>query len=156
MIRSDLYIQTLLFLEQYKNVNVNSHWDKFKLQFDEVSVDQQEQVIVKRGWSPWMKLVAAAVLLLVGIFSYVNFDQWMGYEVKLYGTAKQERILLPDSSVMILYAGGEAIFNKKTFNEKRVVDLKKGKAFFDVKHEVNYPFVVNLANNLCARYRNFF
>lgn len=144
MISSDLIV-----LEQYKNVDTNSQWERFKQQLDEKTIDKEElkPAPIKMIWKPWMKLVAVAVLLLIGFASYLNFDRWMGYEVRLYGAAAEERIILPDSSVMILYAGAEAVFNKRTFDQQRCVELKKGKAFFDVKHEPKSPFVVDLANN---------
>ncbi|WP_418361120.1 FecR family protein [Sphingobacterium detergens] len=144
MISSDLIV-----LEQYKNVDTNSQWERFKHQLDEKTADKEEQkpTAIKTIWKPWTKLVAAAVLLLVGFASYLNFDRWMGYEVRLYGAATQERIVLPDSSVMVLHADAEAVFNKRTFDQQRIVKLKKGKAFFDVKHERTSPFVVDLANN---------
>jgi len=144
MISSDLIV-----LEQYKNVDTNSQWERFKHQLDDKTADKEEQkpTALKTIWKPWTKLFAAAVLLLVGFASYLNFDRWMGYEVRLYGAATQERIVLPDSSVMVLHAGAEAVFNKRTFDQQRIVKLKKGKAFFDVKHERTSPFVVDLANN---------
>jgi len=139
----------LIVLEQYKNVDINSQWDRFSQRLDRVPATDEaaRPTPIKTIWKPWMKLVAAAVLLMTGFACYLNFDRWMGYEIQLYGTVGQERILLPDSSVMVLHAGAEASFNKRTFNRQRVVALKKGKAFFDVKHVRTSSFVVELADN---------
>jgi len=136
-------------LELYKNVDTNSQWNKFKLQLDKEAIVQDQEISIPIGTilQPWMKFVVAAVLLIVGFACYLNFDRWMGYEIQLYGIAGQEHILLPDSSVMVLHAGAEASFNKRTFNRQRVVALKKGKALFDVKHVRTSSFVVELANN---------
>ncbi|ULT22433.1 FecR domain-containing protein [Sphingobacterium sp. E70] len=143
MISSDLIV-----LEQYKKwmpiingKDLNNSWIK------RPQIKRNKTYSYKNDLEPWMKLVAAAVLLLIGFASYLNFDRWMGYEVRLYGSAAEEPIILPDSSVMILHAGAEAVFNKRTFDQKRFVELKKGKAFFDVKHGRTSPFVVDLANN---------
>lgn len=139
----------LIVLEHYKNVDTNSQWDRFKQRLDRAPATDEATLPtpMKAIWKPWMKLVAAAVLLMIGLACYLNFDRWMGYEVQLYGSVEQEPILLPDSSVLVLHAGAEASFNKRTFNQQRIVALKKGKAFFDVKHGRTSSFVVELAHN---------
>jgi len=139
----------IIALEHYKNVDTNSQWDKFRLQLDKTGDDQEAEIAVpiQTIWKPWMKFVAVAVLFVVGLSCYLNFDHWMGYEVRLYGSATQQPIVLPDSSVMMLHAGAEAAFNKRTFPQQRTVELKKGKALFDVKHQIGNSFVVDLENN---------
>lgn len=139
----------LIVLEHYKNVDTDSQWDRFKQGLDRVQATDEVTLPtpMKTILKPWMKLVAAAVLLMIGFACYLNFGRWMGYESHLYGTAEQERILLPDSSIMVLYAGAEAKFNTRTFNQQRIVELKKGKAFFDVRHGRISPFVVELTHN---------
>lgn len=139
----------LVALEHYKNVDTNSQWDKFKLQLDKAAnvQDQETAIPIRTIWKPWMKFAAAAVLFIVGFACYLNFDRWMGYEIRIYGSAAQQPILLPDGSVMMLHAGAEAVFNKRTFSEERIVALKKGKALFDVKHQIGNSFVVDLENN---------
>ncbi len=139
----------LIALELYKNVDTNSQWDKFKLQLDKEAIvqDQEISIPIRTILHPWMKFVAAAVLLIVGFVFYLNFDRWMDNEIRIYGSAAQQSILLPDSSVMVLHAGAEAVFNRRTFLEERIVKLKKGKALFDVKHKAGSSFVVDLENN---------
>ena len=139
----------LMVLEHYKNVDTDSQWDKFSRQLDKAGDDQLQDVAIsiKTIWKPWMKFVAAAVLFVVGFAGYLNFDRWMGYEVRLYGSETQQPIVLPDGSIMTLQAGAEAMFNKRTFPQQRTVELKKGKALFDVKHQTGNPFVVDLENN---------
>lgn len=139
----------LMVLEHYKNVDTDSQWDKFSRQLDKAGDDQLQDVAIsiKTIWKPWVKFAAAAVLLIIGTTCYLNFDRWMGYEVRLYGSAAQPYTVLPDGSIMTLQAGAEAIFNKRTFAQQRTVELKKGKALFDVKHQTGNPFVVDLENN---------
>ncbi len=139
----------LMVLEHYKNVDTDSQWDKFSRQLDKAGDDQRQDVAisVKTIWKPWMKFVAAAVLFVVGFAGYLNFDRWMGYEVRLYGSETQQPIVLPDGSIMTLQAGAEAMFNKRTFPQQRTVELKKGKALFDVKHQTGNSFVVDLEHN---------
>ncbi|GAA0881660.1 hypothetical protein GCM10009120_02560 [Sphingobacterium siyangense subsp. cladoniae] len=139
----------LIALEHYKNVDTNSQWDKFKLQLDKEAIvqDQEIAIPIRTIWRPWMKFVAAAVLLVVGFACYLNFDRWMDNEIRIYGSAAQQPILLPDSSIVILHAGAEALFNRRTFLGERIVELKKGKALFDVKHKTGNSFVVDLENN---------
>lgn len=139
----------LVVLQQYKNVDTDSQWHRFSQQLDTKTTDKagQRSAAVKTIWPAWVKLAAAAVLLFVGAISYLNFDRWMGFEIRLYGSTAQERIVLPDSSVMVLHAGAEAVFNKRTFDQQRVVKLKKGRAFFEVRHTTASPFIVDLENN---------
>ncbi|WP_293902051.1 FecR family protein [Sphingobacterium sp. UBA5670] len=139
----------LIALELYKNLDTNSQWDKFKLQLGKEAIvqDQEISIPIRTILHPWMKFVAAAILLIVGFVCYLNFDRWMGNEIRMYGSAVQQSILLPDSSVMVLHAGAEAVFNRRTFPEERIVKLKKGKALFDVKHKAGSSFVVDLENN---------
>lgn len=138
----------LSVLEHYKNVDVNHQWDRFNPKLDEVEdAWAEQQPSVRRLRQPWTIFTAAAVLLLIGTTCYLNFGRWMGYEVRLYGTAAKEPFLLPDSSVMILDPGSEAIFNKNTFLQQRTVKLLSGKALFDVRHLNTNSFVVQLENN---------
>lgn len=137
----------LIVLDQYRRVDPDNQWHKFKLQLEKTKIEEEGQKKVIIRLQPWMKFVAAAILIVIGVASYLNFDRWMGYEIQLYGSTAQERIRLPDSSVMVLQAGAEAVINKRTFHHRRVVELKKGKAFFDVNHEPGQSFVVDLANN---------
>lgn len=139
----------LIALEHYKKVDTNSQWNKFNLKLDGAAnvQDQEIAIPIRTIWRPSTKFAAAAVLFIVGFACYLNFDRWMGYEIRIYGSAAQQPILLPDSSVMILHAGAEAVFNKRTFSEARIVALKKGKALFDVKHKIGNSFMVDLENN---------
>ncbi len=140
----------LVNLEEYKHIDVDDQWDRFEWRIkdtDPKAVDLTLQTPVKTLWNPLMKFVAAAVILLFSFSLYVNFDRLMGFEVKLFAKMGTERVMLPDSSAMILYKGAEVVFNKRTFNKDRNVVLKRGKALFDVKHQVNNSFVVNLPDN---------
>jgi len=139
----------LIVLERYKKVDTGSQWEKFKNQLDKTGDHQKPEITtaVRTIWKPWMKFVAAAVLFVVGFAGYLNFDRWMGYEVRLYGSVAQQPTILPDGSIMTLHAGAEAMFNKRTFPQQRTVELKKGKALFDVKHQKGNSFVVDLEHN---------
>ncbi|KKO92208.1 hypothetical protein AAW12_06430 [Sphingobacterium sp. Ag1] len=139
----------LIVLECYKKVDTGSQWEKFKNQLDKTGDHQKPEIAtaVRTIWKPWMKFVAAAVLFVVGFAGYLNFDRWMGYEVRLYGSVAQQPTLLPDGSIITLQAGAEAMFNKRTFSQQRTVELKKGKALFDVKHQTGNSFVVDLEHN---------
>jgi ferric-dicitrate binding protein FerR (iron transport regulator) len=139
----------LVVLECYKKVDTGSQWEKFKHQLDKTEDDQKPEIAtaVRTIWKPWMKFVAAAFLFVVGFAGYLNFDRWMGYEVRLYGSVTQQPTILPDGSIMTLQAGAEARFNKRTFSQQRTVELKKGKALFDVKHQTGNSFVVDLEHN---------
>lgn len=99
----------LVVLECYKKVDTGSQWEKFKHQLDKTEDDQKPEIAtaVRTIWKPWMKFVAAAVLFVIGFAVYLNFDRWMGYEVRLYGSVAQQPTILPDGSIMTLQAGAD-------------------------------------------------
>lgn len=87
---------------------------------------------------------AAAVLALVFFgwqFGMDKFDQGNKKMVNVPGNKIME-ILLPDGSKVWLNSGSVFKYPKKFSKHNRTVELIDGRAFFEVKHENNHPFVV--------------
>lgn len=81
--------------------------------------------------TPWLWLVAAAIIALVAVFGYLN----KGEKLTTYTASDGElaTIVLPDNSTVTLNAGSTLSFKEKDFEKNRWVTLS-GEAFFDVEH----------------------
>lgn len=55
--------------------------------------------------------------------------------------------LLPDESKVWLSDGSSLKYNQEIFSDKRNIELK-GTAFFDVKHDLNKPFIISVGKNI--------
>jgi len=55
-------------------------------------------------------------------------------------------LMLPDSSRVWLNAGSVFRYPKKFIGKTRTVELLEGRAFFDVKHQTEHPFIVKTKN----------
>ncbi len=75
----------------------------------------------------WPYGIAAAVLLLIGIF----FSQGPATTTITTAYGKQQSVLLPDGSEMILNAGANASFTEKSWGDNRIITLD-GEALFKV------------------------
>ncbi|MEO1049118.1 MAG: FecR domain-containing protein [Bacteroidota bacterium] len=87
---------------------------------------------------PWVSIAATISLILVG---YLGWNYFFNAQVNIStGIAETKEVTLPDGSLIKLDATSEISYNKRDWNENRVVALK-GQAFFDV--EKAGSFVVN-------------
>lgn len=90
----------------------------------------------------WWVSVAAIFVLVIGSFIWYNVTS----KNAVYQTAKNEErsILLADGSSIRLYSDSK-IEVSKTYNKKdRMITFLRGAAFFDVKHDEQIPFIVDL------------
>jgi transmembrane sensor len=55
-------------------------------------------------------------------------------------------LILPDSSKVWLTAGSVFRYPKKFAGKTRTVELIEGRAFFDIKHQTEHPFIVKAKN----------
>jgi ferric-dicitrate binding protein FerR (iron transport regulator) len=94
----------------------------------------KSEVKVRKLFKPWMYSVAASILVLLGIFYFLNQP-----EKYVSGIGEQLAIILPDNSKVILNANSTLSFNKNNWNENRNLNLN-GEAYFKV--EKGSDFVV--------------
>ena len=76
---------------------------------------------------PWMYGVAASVLMLFGLFYFLNLP-----EKHNTGIGKHLAIILPDNSKVLMNANSTISFDEKNWNNNRTVNLK-GEAYFKVE-----------------------
>jgi transmembrane sensor len=115
--------------------------------------EAQQQKVIKHDFSlkRWLLPVAsAAAVLLIGFYVLNNNNkQMLPVERQLVKAPSNKviQIILADGSKVWLNAG--SVFKyPKAFNAKiREVELIEGRAFFDIKHMTDHPFVVK-TNNL--------
>lgn len=94
-----------------------------------------------------LKLTAVAAIVIVAIFFWTNIENQTVPALAISGietknvTAVQQRILLPDSSEVMLDPGALIIVSDKYGQKKRSIYLD-GQAFFNVKHNPQLPFFV--------------
>ena len=77
----------------------------------------------------WQLGVAASVILLIGLFAYINFFSTTVYSSDF---GKQLAFELPDGSKVLLNSKSSIEFNERNWNSNRTLNLQ-GEAFFDVE-----------------------
>jgi len=112
-----------------------------------LEMEQSERLPVRaqrKALRIWWSIAAAAVLIGIGVWAIVMLRQSATEEgwVSRLALDGHEVITLPDGSVVVLHEGGEIRF-PITYegHAEREVALA-GKAYFDVKHAENLPFIV--------------
>lgn len=88
---------------------------------------QETKVVQLNPFKNFMKVAAAAAILVMGSYFYLNtLDQKVG---TLY--AENKELVLPDTSKVILNADSQLTYSEKKWDEQRNVNLS-GEAFFKV------------------------
>lgn len=83
---------------------------------------------------------AASIALLAGMFMFLRPQHAQNVEIASAGNH-----ILPDSSQITAGQGTELAYSPD-FSAERTVSLKRGQAFFEIKHDSKRPFTVNLPN----------
>lgn len=106
----------------------------------------EEIVIPKRKWNIRLSWVAVILLLLVsGITIFLLREREGDVEyVTVLADGEDHTIVLPDGTSIYLREGSTLIYPKVFDTDTRITEIK-GEAFFDVKHQADYPFVVKVA-----------
>lgn len=89
--------------------------------------------------------LAAMLLISYGIFSVFFSSQPAPMIEQFAETKMNSPLLLPDESKVTLNAGAFLSYPEQFLANKRIVELH-GEGFFDVVHEVERPFVVDLGS----------
>ncbi len=91
------------------------------------SLTKEKKNKVKPLFKPWFYSVAASIVVLLGIFYFLNLP-----EKYVSGIGEQLSIILPDNSKVFLNSNSKIIYDKKNWKNKRIINLE-GEAFFKVK-----------------------
>lgn len=107
---------------------------------EKVLVRIERQRVIRRRW----KLnIAAAVVLLIGVFSVFHFTGDISEEYREITVAYGEKyiVALPDGSRVWLNAGSKLSYPKQFKGKTRQVNIE-GEGFFDVTKKPEHPFIV--------------
>ncbi len=96
-------------------------------EFKERKLTKKEPKVIPLNFKTFMKIAAILVVMLTSSY-FLFFNNNMVFETQL---AQNETLLLPDNSEVILNAASTLKYNKKTWKDKRNLDLD-GEAFFKV------------------------
>lgn len=110
-----------------------------------VDINEFEERKSKKIIRLLIKITAAAAVLFVAIlftFNYNNLTKNRTIKTFVAAYGEKKNIQLPDGTVVILNAGSKIEINESFGVSTRNVYLE-GEAFFDVKHNVNLPFIVH-------------
>lgn len=94
---------------------------------EQIKRDPKELSIGKKTTSPWYYGIAAAIVLLIGVFTIYKISD----VTVAPGFGNQASIELPDGSIMVVNAKSTASYNKLSWNFSRTVELN-GEAYFKV------------------------
>ncbi|EDM38813.1 putative anti-sigma factor [Pedobacter sp. BAL39] len=147
-----------LYNQYFNYFQVLEAWDEETMGVEDVrgqllyeSIDRAigAPVPVRKLNTGWKKFVtvAAAVLLLAGSAVFFVYQQGQPAEqilssINVASASTNDLIQLPDGSTVILSAGSQLKY-ASSFEGKAVREVfLTGKAFFDVKHRSNQPFIV--------------
>jgi len=111
---------------------------------------QKPQYSVVKRMVIWAGSAAAALALTFFAWQwYTNSKVLMPVSDKQIVNVPYNRVIhlmLPDSSRVWLNAGSVFRYPKKFIGKTRTVELLEGRAFFDVKHQTQHPFIVKTKN----------
>lgn len=98
----------------------------------------------------WKLLWIAAACFLISLSGWLAYSAVKARMQPRYATVinpegRHSKIVLPDSSTVIL-SGGSTLKYAKNFNGDERIILLDGEAFFDVVHQPKKPFVVKTGN----------
>lgn len=122
--------------------------------FEELKATIQRRERVKKNFITWSIRIAAVFFPFLTVWvlflqpkpepkalpQTANVPAVKNIEMNNYGR-QNRKITLPDSSVVTLYPGASLQYSSHFVQQKRTLKLS-GKAFFNVKHDANHPFIV--------------
>ncbi|ULQ48075.1 FecR domain-containing protein [Flagellatimonas centrodinii] len=91
------------------------------------------------GWKGWA--LAATVILSVAV-GLLGWQQWQARGVQMYATAVGGKEIVPLRDGSRLELNTDTQLRAEVDDQKRVVWLQKGEAFFDIAHDESRPFTV--------------
>lgn len=93
-----------------------------------------------RTLGKWIWVAACSLVLVVSGLSYLIFGRGQVQESTTFGEVRH--VTLPDGSAVTLNANSTLMWNKRVKKERRVI--LQGEAFFDIVHDPDRPFIVEV------------
>lgn len=132
----------------YLEADENTAWDSFRLKLQPQPSSEKETNVIPVDFSKprfsiirWASVAAVLIVAAGSIIWYVNSNDSGIYQT---GVGEQKTISLSDGSSIRLLSNTRIEVSKEFNKSNREMDLKTGEAFFEVKHDEQIPFIVNL------------
>ncbi len=122
----------------FADIDIENEWNVFLENIDH----ENESYRKKHRVATWKPLVRIAAIIIAGLILSISgyfVYQGLKYE-KLYARNEVLEVSLPDGSSVSLNRGTKMIYPKK-FDNRREISLN-GEAFFDVRRDLDRPFIV--------------
>jgi transmembrane sensor len=91
-----------------------------------------------------MRWVSVAAVLVIAMGTIIWYMANRSGNIYQTGPGEEQTVSLPDGSSIKLYSATVIELSKDYNKSARIVTLKEGEAFFEVKHDANVPFIVNM------------
>lgn len=125
----------------YPDADTDAQWVKFRSRIESQPLQVTKKPVIKRQFAMFRWVAAAVVVFVLGIGIrqyYVSNDP--GFTATYKSGNSSQTINLPDGSELVLNKLTE-LEVKKMNGRERVVELKSGQAFFNIRHN-DLPFLV--------------
>jgi transmembrane sensor len=117
-------------------IDINAEWKQLQ---DQIIIGSQTNT--RKISLSFLVKIAAAIFIAFGLF-FISRETLSEKSIKTKSTETSE-VILPDGSKVTLNAGSKLIFKRKFAQDKRIVSLQ-GEAFFEVKKNPGWPFIIEL------------
>ncbi|PSK88127.1 FecR family protein [Taibaiella chishuiensis] len=103
----------------------------------------------------WIAIVAAALIACISLlairFSDIGHGQGDWVDINTPAGVKSMPVMLPDSSVVRLYAGSRLKYPRRFKPGSRNIELLSGSAFLQVRPDKKAPFVVTVPGHIMVK-----
>lgn len=140
------------FNNSNRNLKKNNIWEAVNAKIDEIEIAEAPVVEFKPGKPVFYYIARIAAMLVLIAGSYYAFNWFTNktmngavdtakYLIRVNNSNSPTKIILPDNSLLWLYAKS-AIKYPEHFTNHRNITLLAGKVFFNVAHDSANPFTV--------------
>ncbi|TZF85919.1 DUF4974 domain-containing protein (plasmid) [Pedobacter sp. BS3] len=121
-----------------QKANADTAWASFEKR---LLLVHESKVTKLAGTTKWWVGIAASLLLVLGYYFY---NQGNGNITISTASNEHKEIVLPDGSVAALNQNTSIQYNGTSYKRARDLNLMYGEAFFNVRHDPDRPFTINL------------
>jgi transmembrane sensor len=139
------------FPEKEKTITLNTDvaWEKLRARISGSDSGGKtirmipESNVIQRSITYYLLRIAAVIVVVVGLYTVYNNFLKRPDLVRIIAGDEITESVLPDESYVTLNENTTLTYPEKFTRDKRIVELE-GEAFFEVKRNVNKPFVVRV------------
>lgn len=129
--------------KQEIDVDINQEWKKFVQTVEKKEAPVRTLIQENSSW-PWLRIAATFFLIAVSGF-VINYFIFKNSDINFQTADSTRLITLPDGSTITLNKYSELSYSSDFGEQSRNVKLT-GEAFFEIKHDVQKPFIITVNN----------